>query len=83
MKIISESLNLSICLLLIFETSSSWHCSDEPNAESECETAINKAIETDGENPEAYQLKASFYLSKDNKKVGMNDWVHDVRNVTY
>lgn len=44
-------------------------CSDEPNAESECETAINKAMEADGENPEAYQLKASFYLSKENKQV--------------
>lgn len=44
-------------------------CSDEPNAESECETAINKAIEADGENPEAYQLKASFYLSKENQQV--------------
>nr|XP_022313654.1 probable assembly chaperone of rpl4 [Crassostrea virginica] len=47
-------------------------CCDEPNAESECETAINKAIETDGENPEAYQLKASFYLSKDNKKEALS-----------
>lgn len=44
-------------------------CSDEPNAESKCETAINKAIEADGENHEAYQLKASFYLSKENKQV--------------
>lgn len=43
-------------------------CCDEPNAETQCEEYINKAIEADGENPEAYQLKASFYLSKDNKQ---------------
>lgn len=47
-------------------------CCDEPNAESECETAINKAIEADGENPEAYQLKASFYLSKENKQEALS-----------
>ncbi|XP_056019872.1 uncharacterized protein LOC125669168 [Ostrea edulis] len=43
-------------------------CCDEPDAESRCEEAINKAIETDGENPEAYQLKASFCLVKENKQ---------------
>lgn len=56
-------------------------CSDEPNAESECETAINKAIEADGENPEAYQLKASFYLSKDNKQVVCDNWLINKMNV--
>lgn len=54
---------------ILYELNFKFFCSDEHNAESECETAINKAIEADGENPEAYQLKASFYLSKDNKEV--------------
>lgn len=58
-------------------------CSDEHNAESECETAINKAIEADGENPEAYQLKASFYLSKDNKEVVCDYWVMNKMNVDF
>ncbi|XP_064614281.1 uncharacterized protein LOC135477974 [Liolophura sinensis] len=36
----------------------------EENAEELCKTAVEKAIEADGENPEAYQLMASLQLSQ-------------------
>jgi hypothetical protein len=34
-----------------------------------CKTFIEKAIDIDKENPEGYQLMASFMLSKDDKEV--------------
>lgn len=41
----------------------------EENAEELCKTAVEKAIEADGENPEAYQLMASFQLSRQQTQV--------------
>ena len=41
----------------------------EENAETLCKDTINKSIETDPDNPEPYQLMASFLLSKDKEKV--------------
>ncbi|XP_071138790.1 uncharacterized protein [Mytilus edulis] len=40
----------------------------EDEAESKCKTFIEKAIDIDKENPEGYQLMASFLLSKDDKE---------------
>lgn len=40
----------------------------EEEAESKCKTFIEKAIDIDKENPEGYQLMASFLLSKDDKE---------------
>ncbi|VDI65690.1 Hypothetical predicted protein [Mytilus galloprovincialis] len=40
----------------------------EEDAESKCKTSIEKAIDIDQENPEGYQLMASFLLSKDEKE---------------
>ncbi|XP_046565671.1 probable assembly chaperone of rpl4 isoform X1 [Haliotis rubra] len=47
-------------------------CFDE-DAENKCKENVEKAIETDGENPEAYQLRASFMLSKDKKDEARED----------
>lgn len=43
-------------------------CCFEENAEELCNSNIDKAIEIDPENPDAYQLKASYHLSKDQKE---------------
>ena len=37
---------------------------DESEAEQECDSNINKAIEADDSNPEAWQTKARFHLIK-------------------
>ncbi|KAK7109107.1 uncharacterized protein [Littorina saxatilis] len=40
---------------------------DEAEAEAKCEESVQKAVAADSNNPEAYQLQASFLLSKDKK----------------
>ncbi|XP_041367293.1 probable assembly chaperone of rpl4 [Gigantopelta aegis] len=40
----------------------------EEDAEVKCEEVVEKAVSSDKENPEAFQLKANFLLSKDKKE---------------
>ncbi|XP_069128242.1 uncharacterized protein [Argopecten irradians] len=44
-------------------------CCMEEDSDIKCEQYINKAVEIDGENAEAYQMMASFHLSKENEEM--------------
>ena len=46
---------------------------DESEAEHECESNINKAVEADDSNPEAWQTKARFHLIKSEFEVRNSD----------
>ena len=45
---------------------------DESEAEHECDSNINKAIEADDSNPEAWQTKARFHLIKSEFEVSIH-----------
>ena len=45
---------------------------DESEAEHECDSNINKAIEADDSNPEAWQTKARFHLIKSEFEVNID-----------
>ncbi|XP_064647778.1 uncharacterized protein LOC135500319 [Lineus longissimus] len=50
-------------------------CCDDEGAEEKCQSSIEKSIEADNSNPEAYQMMASFLLvkqDKDNAKEAIN-----------
>lgn len=46
-----------------------FYISFADNADSECHRYCQKAIEYGPKNPEAYQVMASYLISKDRKKV--------------
>ena len=41
----------------------------DEDADVQCRTCLERAVEKDPENPEAYQLFASYWLSKEDKQV--------------
>ncbi|GFY74703.1 probable assembly chaperone of rpl4 [Trichonephila inaurata madagascariensis] len=62
-KILSKNLSDAYCSVAeIFMTD----CCDAENAEQQCHSAIENAIQSNTSNPEAYQCLANFYIVKKN-----------------
>lgn len=57
--------------VLLYTTESCFFYSFADTADSQCHQCCQKAIEYGPSNPEAYQLMASYLLSKERDKVGL------------